>query len=132
LFSYDYYKGAANENLGLLKVASAVEAARSEVKNSVLVDNGDTIQGTPLGTYYATVNPVGDDEEHPVIKLMNLLDYDAAVLGNHEFNYGLDFLEKTYDKAEFPFLSANVYKDDGDDNPDNDELMYEPYEVVDK
>ncbi|WP_424236721.1 bifunctional 2',3'-cyclic-nucleotide 2'-phosphodiesterase/3'-nucleotidase [Bhargavaea ginsengi] len=132
LFSYDYYKGAANENLGLLKVASAVEAARTEVKNSVLVDNGDTIQGTPLGTYYATVNPVGDDEVHPVIKLMNLLDYDAAVLGNHEFNYGLDFLEKTYEKAEFPYLSANVYKDDGDDNPDNDELMYEPYEVVDK
>lgn len=132
LFSYDYYKGAANDKLGLLKVASAVKQARGEVANSVLVDGGDTIQGTPLGTYFATVDPVGDDGVHPVIQAFNAMQYDAVTLGNHEFNYGLDYQGKTYGKADFPYLSANVYKDDGDGNPDNDELMFRPYSIQDK
>ncbi|MET3575078.1 bifunctional 2',3'-cyclic-nucleotide 2'-phosphodiesterase/3'-nucleotidase [Bhargavaea ullalensis] len=132
VFSYDYYKGTVNEKIGLLKVASAVEKARGEVKNSVLVDGGDTIQGTPLGTYFATVDPVDEDGVHPVIRAFNAMKYDAVTLGNHEFNYGLDFQAKTYGKADFPYLSANVYKDDGDDNPDNDELMFRPYDIQDK
>lgn len=127
LFSYDYYKGAPNENIGMLKVASSVKKARAEVKNSVLVDNGDTIQGTPLGTYFAKVKPVSGDQVHPVIKTMNAMEYDIATLGNHEFNYGLEFMEKVYAKADFDFISANVYKAD-----DADEPMFTPYKIVEK
>lgn len=132
LFSYDYYKGTSNENIGLVKVASSVKKARAEVKNSVLVDNGDTIQGTPLGTYFAKVKPVSKGEIHPVIKTMNAMKYDIATLGNHEFNYGLDFMELVYEAANFKYVSANVYMDDGDGNPDNDKNMYEPYRIIEK
>jgi 2',3'-cyclic-nucleotide 2'-phosphodiesterase / 3'-nucleotidase / 5'-nucleotidase len=132
LLSYDYYKGAAANKVGLIKTAELVKQARAEVKNSVLVDNGDTIQGTPLGTYVAKVNPLKDGQVHPVIKIMNEMGYDMATLGNHEFNYGLDFLDETYDDAKFGYVNANVYVDDKDTNPDNDKNKFEPYKIVEK
>jgi 2',3'-cyclic-nucleotide 2'-phosphodiesterase / 3'-nucleotidase / 5'-nucleotidase len=132
LLSYDYYKGAAKEDVGLIKTAALVKQARAEVKNSVLVDNGDTIQGTPLGTYVAKVNPLKDGQVHPVIKIMNQMGYDMATLGNHEFNYGLDFLDETYDDANFGYVNANVYVDDKDTNPDNDKNKFVPYKIVEK
>jgi 2',3'-cyclic-nucleotide 2'-phosphodiesterase / 3'-nucleotidase / 5'-nucleotidase len=132
LLSYDYYKGAAANKVGLVKTAELVKQARAEVKNTVLVDNGDTIQGTPLGTYVAKVNPLKDGQVHPVIKIMNEMGYDMATLGNHEFNYGLDFLNETYDDAKFGYVNANVYVDDKDTNPDNDKNKFEPYKIVEK
>lgn len=132
LLSYDYYKGAAANKVGLVKTAQLVKQARAEVKNAVLVDNGDTIQGTPLGTYVAKVNPLKDGQVHPVIKIMNEMGYDMATLGNHEFNYGLDFLDETYDDAKFGYVNANVYVDDKDTNPDNDKNKFEPYKIVEK
>jgi 2',3'-cyclic-nucleotide 2'-phosphodiesterase / 3'-nucleotidase / 5'-nucleotidase len=132
LLSYDYYKGAAANKVGLIKTAQLVKQARAEVKNAVLVDNGDTIQGTPLGTYVAKVNPLKDGQVHPVIKIMNEMGYDMATLGNHEFNYGLDFLDETYDDAKFGYVNANVYVDDKDTNPDNDKNKFEPYKIVEK
>jgi 2',3'-cyclic-nucleotide 2'-phosphodiesterase / 3'-nucleotidase / 5'-nucleotidase len=132
LLSYDYYKGAAANKVGLIKTAELVKQARAEVKNSVLVDNGDTIQGTPLGTYVAKVNPLKAGQVHPVIKIMNEMGYDMTTLGNHEFNYGLDFLDETYDDAKFGYVNANVYVDDKDTNPDNDKNKFEPYKIVEK
>ena len=94
LLSYDYYKNSESPNVGLAKTASLIKQARSEVKNSVLVDNGDLIQGNPFATYKAKIDPLEKREVHPAIKAMNLLDYDIATLGNHEFNYGLEFLDE--------------------------------------
>ena len=132
LMNYDYYKGAASNKVGMVKTATLIKQARAEVENSILVDNGDTIQGTPLGSYMAQVNPLKDGEVHPAIKIMNELDYDMATLGNHEFNYGLDMLDEIYDDANFGYVSANVNKDDGDGNPANDQPMFDPYKIVEK
>ncbi|PLR80113.1 bifunctional 2',3'-cyclic-nucleotide 2'-phosphodiesterase/3'-nucleotidase [Bacillus canaveralius] len=132
LLAYDYYKDAAYEKVGLAKTARLVKQARQEVKNSLLVDNGDLIQGTPLGTYKAKIDPLENREVHPVFKAMNQMDYDMATLGNHEFNYGLEFLDEAYDDANFPFVNANVYKDDHDNNPNNDKNKFTPYKIVKK
>ncbi|MFB1082179.1 bifunctional 2',3'-cyclic-nucleotide 2'-phosphodiesterase/3'-nucleotidase [Jeotgalibacillus sp. JSM ZJ347] len=132
LFPYDYYRGTENQKVGFLKTATLIKEARAEAPNNVLVDNGDTIQGTPLGTYFAKVEPVAEGEVHPVIEVMNALQYDMVTLGNHEFNYGLEFMEKVYGEADFGYVSANTYMDDGDDNPDNDQPAYDPYKIVEK
>lgn len=135
LLNFDYYKNAVSEKVGLAKTASLVRSARADLtfsQNSVLVDNGDLIQGTPLGTYKAKVEPLKEGEVHPAIAAMNLMGYDMATLGNHEFNYGLDFLDETYDDANFPFVNANVYVDDHDNDPTNDVNKYTPYKIVDK
>ncbi|MEH7274024.1 bifunctional 2',3'-cyclic-nucleotide 2'-phosphodiesterase/3'-nucleotidase [Neobacillus vireti] len=132
LLNYDYYKNADYQKVGLASTAALVEAARAEAANSVLVDNGDLIQGTPLGTYKAKIDPLKDGEVHPVFKAMNQMNYDIATLGNHEFNYGLDFLDEAYDDANFPVINANVYVDDHDTNPDNDENKFTPYKIINK
>ncbi len=132
LISYDYYKSADAPTVGLARTATLVKQARQEVPNTLLVDNGDLIQGTPLGTYEALVNPVKADEVHAVYKAMNLMGYDAATFGNHEFNYGLSFLEQVIKKASFPYVNANIYNDDKDKNPDNDVNRYKPYQILTK
>ncbi len=132
LLSFDYYKNEAASKVGLSKTATLVKKARAEVENSVLVDNGDLIQGTPLGTYKAKVDPLEDGEVHPAIKAMNMMDYDMATLGNHEFNYGLEYLDEVYDDANFPVINSNVYIDDHDDDPTNDKNKFTPYKIVNK
>ena len=132
LLSYDYYKNSESPSIGLAKTATLIKQARSEVKNSVLVDNGDLIQGNPFATYKAKIDPLGKKEVHPAIKAMNILDYDIATLGNHEFNYGLEFLDEVYNDATFDFINANVYIDDKDGNPYNDKNKYTPYKIISK
>ncbi|MCJ7985942.1 metallophosphoesterase [Priestia sp. OVL9] len=132
LLNYDYFKDASYEKVGLVKTATLIKNARKEVKNSLLVDNGDLIQGTPLGTYKAKIDPLKKGEVHPVFKAMNQLDYDIATLGNHEFNYGLDFLKEAYNDANFPYINANVYVDDHDSNPKNDKNKFTPYKIMNK
>jgi len=132
LLNYDYYKDAEYSKVGIASTAALVNKARAEVENSLLVDNGDLIQGTPLGTYKAVIDPLKKGEIHPVFKAMNQMGYDMATLGNHEFNYGLEFLEEAYNDANFPFVNANVYIDDHDDNPDNDKNKFTPYRILNK
>ena len=108
VMDYDYYKDKPTEKIGLTRTATLVKQARAEVVNSVLVDNGDLIQGSPMGDYMAAKG-IEVDEVHPVYKAMNLLDYDVANLGNHEFNYGLEFLAESLNDADFPYVNANVY-----------------------
>ncbi|VTN13426.1 2',3'-cyclic-nucleotide 2'-phosphodiesterase/3'-nucleotidase precursor [Raoultella terrigena] len=107
MMDFDYYKDAATEKFGLVRTATLIEKARQEVKNSVLVDNGDVIQGSPLGDYMAAKGLKSGDI-HPVYKAMNTLDYAVGNLGNHEFNYGLDFLHKALSGAKFPYVNANI------------------------
>ncbi|MFC4800197.1 bifunctional 2',3'-cyclic-nucleotide 2'-phosphodiesterase/3'-nucleotidase [Neobacillus sp. GCM10023253] len=132
LLNYDYYKNAEYLKVGVASTAALVKDARKEVENSLLVDNGDLIQGTPLGTYFAKIEPLKDGQVHPVFKAMNQMGYDMATLGNHEFNYGLDFLDEAYDDANFPFVNANVYVDDHDNNPENDVNKFTPYRIINK
>ncbi len=107
MMGFDYYKDKPTEKFGLVRTASLIEAARGEVTNSVLVDNGDIIQGSPLGDYMAAKGLKAGDI-HPVYKAMNQLGYAVGNIGNHEFNYGLDFLKKSIAGAKFPYVNANV------------------------
>ncbi len=132
IVNYDYYQDAATDEFGLAKTAALIKQAREEVQNSLLFDNGDLIQGNPLGDYVARMDPLQEGDIHPVYKAMNLLDYDAGNIGNHEFNYGLNFLRTSLGGARFPYVNANVYIDDQDDNPDNDQNYFTPYLILDK
>ncbi|MGP3594024.1 bifunctional 2',3'-cyclic-nucleotide 2'-phosphodiesterase/3'-nucleotidase [Vagococcus sp. WN89Y] len=107
MMGFDYYKDTATEKFGLVRTASLINAARQEVKNSVLVDNGDLIQGSSLGDYMAAKG-LKNGDVHPVYQAMNTLNYDAGNLGNHEFNYGLDYLHKALSGAKFPYVNANI------------------------
>lgn len=107
MMDFDYYKDTPTEKFGLVRTASLIDAARGEVKNSVLVDNGDLIQGSPLGDYMAT-RGLKKGEIHPVYKAMNTLDYTVGNLGNHEFNYGLTYLHDALAGARFPYVNANI------------------------
>jgi 2',3'-cyclic-nucleotide 2'-phosphodiesterase/3'-nucleotidase len=107
VMDYDYYKNKPTEKTGLVRTATLVREARAEVKNSVLVDNGDLLQGSPMGDYMADKGLQAGDV-HPVYKAMNQLGYEVGNLGNHEFNYGLDFLKEATNDANFPYINANV------------------------
>ena len=107
MMDFDYYKDTATEKFGLVRTASLINAARDEAKNSVLVDNGDLIQGSPLGDYMAAKG-LKKGEIHPVYKAPNTLDYAVGNLGNHEFNYGLEYLQKALAGASFPYVNANI------------------------
>ncbi|MEB8387991.1 bifunctional 2',3'-cyclic-nucleotide 2'-phosphodiesterase/3'-nucleotidase [Rhodobacteraceae bacterium KMM 6894] len=107
LLPYDYFSDQQDCPHGLARVATLIRAARSEMHNTVLLDNGDALQGTPLGD----ITPQDGSDwggGHPVIHAMNQLGYDAATLGNHEFNFGLDWLCRALAGAQFPFTCANV------------------------
>lgn len=108
VMDYDYYKDKPSQKIGLTRAATLVKQARAEVENSVLVDNGDLIQGSPMGDYIAAKG-IKAGEVHPVYKAMNQLSYDVGNIGNHEFNYGLEFLAETLNDADFPYVNANVF-----------------------
>ena len=129
IIDYDYYQDQPNESVGLARTATLIAAARAEVQNSILVDNGDLLQGNPLGDYIARQRGLNDEDVHPVYKAMNLLDYTVANVGNHEFNFGLEFLQRSVAGANFPYISANVFVDDG---ANNDTPYFDQYLIVDR
>ncbi|SCC15419.1 bifunctional 2',3'-cyclic-nucleotide 2'-phosphodiesterase/3'-nucleotidase [Gilliamella intestini] len=108
MMNYDYFKDQSIDTFGLVKTANLIHQARSEVKNSVLVDNGDLIQGSPMADY-AVNKGLDDDDIHPAYKALNTLNYTVGNIGNHEFNFGLEFLQKSLAGAKFPYVNANVY-----------------------
>jgi 2',3'-cyclic-nucleotide 2'-phosphodiesterase / 3'-nucleotidase len=119
LFPVDYYTDKA-DNRGLAKISTLVKQVRSENKNVLLIDSGDTIQGTPLEYYHNKKNNAPAD---PMMLAMNALGYDSMTVGNHEYNFGLAVLEKARSEAKFPWLSANTY-DQG-----SNKTHYTPYIV---
>ncbi|WP_293624565.1 bifunctional 2',3'-cyclic-nucleotide 2'-phosphodiesterase/3'-nucleotidase [Salinisphaera sp.] len=129
---YNYYNDTPDPGIGLVRTATLVHQAREEMDvtgNTMLVDNGDLIQGSPMGDWRADAG-LAEGEVHPVYKAMNTLNYVVANYGNHEFNYGLKYLANAVDDANFGYISANIFKDDGDDNPDNDVPYFSPYKLV--
>ncbi|WP_088350461.1 bifunctional 2',3'-cyclic-nucleotide 2'-phosphodiesterase/3'-nucleotidase [Bacillus cereus] len=138
LMNYDYYQTKTDNKVGLVQTATLVNKAREEVKNSVLFDDGDALQGTPLGDYVANKikdqkNRVDPSYTHPLYRVMNLMKYDVISLGNHEFNYGLDYLKEVTSKTKIPVINSNVYIDDHDGNDENDEHYFDrPYHILEK
>ena len=132
VIDYDYFQDQPSVTVGLARTAALLATARAEATNSILVDNGDLLQGNPLGDFMARQRGLQDGDVHPVYKAMNLLDYTVANIGNHEFNYGLEFLEKSIAGADFPYISANVFHDDGDDDTSNDIPYFKQYLIVDR
>jgi len=128
---YDYFTDQPAHFVGLTRTASLISQARSEVPNSILVDNGDFLQGSPLADYVAQVRGANDTRLHPMISAMNQLRYDAGALGNHEFNYGIDFLLRAIKQANFPVLSANAVLRKAE-SPNDDSTLVAPYVLLDR
>ncbi|SEH94247.1 2',3'-cyclic-nucleotide 2'-phosphodiesterase / 3'-nucleotidase [Rhizobium tibeticum] len=132
VFPYDYYADKPNDTMGLARTATIIDNIRAEAANSLLIDNGDVLQGNPMGDYMAYQLGMKDGDVHPVIKAMNTLGYTVGTLGNHEFNYGLDFMFKVLSGANFPFVCANLTKGQLASDPTKDELFFKPYVIVEK
>ena len=132
LLSYDYYQDRPTDQYGLSRAVTLIKAARAEAANSMLFDNGDLLQGNPMGDVVAKVRPLQDGQIHPAYKVMNQLGYDAANLGNHEFNFGLPFLRRSLQGANFPYVNANVLVDDKEKNSTNPTHAFTPYVLLDR
>jgi len=138
ILSYDYFKTAEDKNIGLERAATVIAQIRKDNPNTLLLDNGDTLQGTSLGDYQATISPVKCEETLAQFKAMNYLKFDVMTVGNHEFNYGLDYLSQVTHNGnwdakyanckgpDFPLISANVYKT-ADKKP-----LYAPYVILER
>ena len=138
---YDYFKLAAEPSIGLDRTARLIAQARAEFANTVLFDNGDTIQGNALADYQALVKPLRCDQTLGIYKVMNALKYDGGSIGNHEFNYGLGFLSQVTGQRfqvagvdqprrcagpAFPQVLANVY------SAKTKKPLFEPYRIIEK
>ncbi len=128
---YDYYADKPVDTLGLSRTASLIEAIRAEATNTLLVDNGDYLQGNPMGDYIAYKRGMQPGAIHPVIAGMNTLGYEAGTLGNHEFNYGVEFLDLVNAGANFPIVCANFATALGA-SPREDKLHLPPYIILDR
>ncbi|MCA3235555.1 MAG: bifunctional 2',3'-cyclic-nucleotide 2'-phosphodiesterase/3'-nucleotidase, partial [Cupriavidus sp.] len=144
VLSYDYFKLAEDKSIGFERVATLIKAARAEFPNSMLLDNGDTIQGTALSDYQALVKPVGCSETLAMYKVMNAAGFDGGGIGNHEFNYGLQYLsqvtgnrfnvdglpdpsaQQTCAGPKFPQVLANVY------SVKTRQPLFQPYAILSK
>ncbi|GAA1847899.1 bifunctional metallophosphatase/5'-nucleotidase [Brevibacterium marinum] len=132
VLNWDYFADAPypdGEELGMSRASTLINGVKeTKGEDSVLlVDNGDTIQGTPLTYYYAQQERITETgETHPMAKTYNHVGYDAQVVGNHEFNYGLDLLAKYTQQVDFPVLGANVINDD------DGRAHLDPYTLVEK
>jgi 2',3'-cyclic-nucleotide 2'-phosphodiesterase/3'-nucleotidase len=139
---YDYFRLAADPSLGLDRTATLIAQARREFPNTVLLDNGDTIQGSALGDYQAVVAPVKCGERLGIHKAMRWLRYDGGSVGNHDFNFGLAFLgqvtgnrfdvpgvarpAKSCAGPGYPIVLANVY------SVKTHKPLFAPYRIIEK
>ncbi|WP_299997191.1 bifunctional 2',3'-cyclic-nucleotide 2'-phosphodiesterase/3'-nucleotidase [uncultured Cedecea sp.] len=124
LIDFDYYKDKPTEQFGLVRTATLIKNAKNEATNAVLVDNGDLIQGSPLADYMANKG-LKKGESHPAHSLMNTMGYTVGNFGNHEFNFGLDYLQKAIAGAHFPYVNANIVDAKTGKN------YFNPYIIVD-
>ncbi|MBB3999107.1 bifunctional 2',3'-cyclic-nucleotide 2'-phosphodiesterase/3'-nucleotidase [Aureimonas pseudogalii] len=132
VFPYDYYADKETPTVGLARTATIIDQIRAEATNTLLFDNGDFLQGNPMGDYVAFQKGMKRGDAHPVIAAMNVLGYDAGTLGNHEFNYGLDFLANVIAPANFPIVSANLAKGALVADPASDERIVPPHVILDR
>ncbi len=129
VLGYDYYKDEPTEQYGLSYVSTLVKQMRDKHPEALLVDNGDTFQGNPLAELHARVKPVSNGRNHSMIKAMNAMNYDIATVGNHEFNYGLEYLQIILKGASFPFISSNIFWE-GSKSHQKGEPFLPPYKIL--
>jgi len=109
--SWDYYTNQVERVRGLSRAATVVDSLRSAHSGHViLLDAGDLLQGNPFAYI---VQQTQSRQPNAIIAAMNAMRYDAAAIGNHEFNYGVPYLDSAIAQARFPFLSANTYRPSG-------------------
>jgi 2',3'-cyclic-nucleotide 2'-phosphodiesterase / 3'-nucleotidase len=128
--NYDYYQDKPTDAFGVNRTVPLIKAARAEATNSMLFDNGDLIQGSPLGDVVARIKGLKPGETHAAFKVMNQMGYDAANLGNHEFNFGLDFLRQSIATAKFPYTNSNVFE--GPADSPTAKHAFTPYLILDR
>ena len=131
VYPYDYYGDRPVDTVGLARTASLIQSVRDESTNSILLDNGDFLQGNPMGDYIAYERGMAEGDSHPIINAMNSLGFDAMTLGNHEFNYGLSFLMNSLAGSNFPVVCANVATEMGA-SPTEDTTLVPPYVMLDR
>ncbi|MCK0167165.1 bifunctional 2',3'-cyclic-nucleotide 2'-phosphodiesterase/3'-nucleotidase [Jannaschia sp. S6380] len=131
VWPYDYYADKPVDTVGLARTAALVQDVRAEAGNTLVLDNGDFLQGNPLGDFMAYERGLKAGDVHPVIAAMNAVGFDAATIGNHEFNYGLEFLEKALAGAGFPVVLANIVREQGA-QPTDDTTLVPPYVILDR
>ncbi len=124
IFNYNYENDEVDNNGSMVQVSALVNSIRKENPNTILIDSGDILQGTPLTD--DLYNTVLVKEPHPVVKAMNFMKYDSMTLGNHEFNFGLDLIRKFVQEADFPVIAANVF------NKDDGSSFVKPYTIVER
>ena len=139
--SYDYFKLAEDKSYGFERTATLIRQARTEFPNTILLDNGDTIQGTAIADYEAVVNTIPCSQQLSIYKAMGVLGFDAGTLGNHEFNYGLPFLNQVLGGGldvdgvdaskkcagpSYSMVLANVY------SSKTKKPMVQPYTIIDR
>jgi len=117
LMDFDYYKDRQVATQGLARTATLIRLAQVGSDNSVLVDNGDLLQGSPMAEWASKQHFSHQDGPHPAYGAMQMLKFNAANLGNHDFNYGLEFLQDNIKLASFPVINANVYHIDNAGKP---------------
>ncbi|WP_299008430.1 bifunctional 2',3'-cyclic-nucleotide 2'-phosphodiesterase/3'-nucleotidase [uncultured Shewanella sp.] len=105
---FNYYTGQDDPRFGLARTASLINKARQENPNSILINNGNLLQGSPLGDYANTLGPK-QKQPHPVFLAMNLLNYTVGNIGHQDLIQGMPFLEWAINSANFPFINANIY-----------------------
>ncbi|UEC22198.1 bifunctional 2',3'-cyclic-nucleotide 2'-phosphodiesterase/3'-nucleotidase [Clostridium septicum] len=136
LMDYDYYTDSKTDKLGMVKISTLMKEAKKEVDpnnnlddeidNTLVVDNGDDIQGTPLADYYNMVEVTKPGEKSPIYETLEKMNYDIGNIGNHEFNYGLDYLKQLLNDTSLPTVNANVYEVDGTTN------VFTPYKIIEE
>jgi 2',3'-cyclic-nucleotide 2'-phosphodiesterase / 3'-nucleotidase len=132
MLGYDYEKKTKTVEYGLEWTASLIKQSRKEFTNTLLFDVGDVLVGYALGEYAIKSYLFHWMEIHPVYKAMNTLDYDAATVGNHEFNYGINYLIKSLRGANFPYVNANIYLEDSNSYDGDDINYFRPYTIIEK
>jgi len=126
IYPWDYYANQPSETVGLAKIYTLVKEIRAAHPNTLLVDNGDLLQGTPLASYLVNEGLPRPGDVHPIIDVLNRMGYDAAAFGNHEFNFGLEYAENAVAGAQFPYLAANIYR------PGTQEPYFTPYVILER
>ncbi|MGL4673342.1 MAG: metallophosphoesterase, partial [Wohlfahrtiimonas sp.] len=120
--NYDYYRDEVLADFGLIGLADAIQDIRANHPNTLLVDNGDFLQGNPIGNY---LRDYSLENMHPIVRIMNELKYDVGTLGNHEFDFGIEFLEKIMGDIQYPIVNANIVDD-------QNQSWIQPYVILDK
>jgi 2',3'-cyclic-nucleotide 2'-phosphodiesterase/3'-nucleotidase len=139
---YDYYKLSSTPAHGLDRTAALIAQARRQYPNNLLLDNGDTIQGSVLAEYQARVAPPPCDQPLAIYRVMNALKYDGASIGNHEFNFGLAFLSRaTGQRLDVGGVPASTRQCAGPNFPQvlanvvsikSGKPLFAPYHIIDK